>query len=98
MKVHLALNHFIACRVHVVLSLRAELCEDFVDGTFVGVDWSWLAMDGAITKAPLGGGKIQRLRPPDDRAGPFSGPSATRLALVRFVVRGGDRVARIRKR
>ena len=22
-----------------------------------GLDWSWLSMDGAITKAPLGGGK-----------------------------------------
>ena len=22
-----------------------------------GIDWSWLAMDGAMTKAPLGGGK-----------------------------------------
>lgn len=22
-----------------------------------GIDWSWLAMDGAITKAPLGGEK-----------------------------------------
>ena len=22
-----------------------------------GVDWDWLAMDGAMTKAPLGGGK-----------------------------------------
>ena len=23
----------------------------------VGIDWEWLAMDGAMTKAPLGGGK-----------------------------------------
>ena len=23
-----------------------------------GIDWAWLSMDGAITKAPLGGGKI----------------------------------------
>lgn len=23
-----------------------------------GLDWAWLSMDGAITKAPLGGGKI----------------------------------------
>jgi transposase len=22
-----------------------------------GLDWSWLSMDGAMTKAPLGGGK-----------------------------------------
>jgi transposase len=24
-----------------------------------GIDWAWLSMDGAITKAPLGGGKIR---------------------------------------
>lgn len=24
---------------------------------FKGIDWSWLSMDGAMTKAPLGGGK-----------------------------------------
>jgi len=24
---------------------------------FVGIDWTWLAMDGAMTKAPLGGKK-----------------------------------------
>lgn len=24
-----------------------------------GLDWAWLSMDGAITKAPLGGGKIR---------------------------------------
>lgn len=24
-----------------------------------GIDWSWLAMDGAMTKAPLGGEKIR---------------------------------------
>ncbi len=23
----------------------------------VGIEWSWLSMDGATTKAPLGGGK-----------------------------------------
>jgi putative transposase len=30
-----------------------------------GVDWDWLAMDGALTKAPLGGGKngAQSYRP-----------------------------------
>ena len=22
-----------------------------------GIDWSWVSMDGAMTKAPLGGGK-----------------------------------------
>ena len=25
-----------------------------------GLDWSWLSMDGAMTKAPLGGGKNRR--------------------------------------
>lgn len=25
--------------------------------TLVGLDWSWLSMDGAMNKAPLGGGK-----------------------------------------
>jgi putative transposase len=25
---------------------------------FVGIDWNWLAMDGAMTKAPLGGGDV----------------------------------------
>ena len=25
-----------------------------------GLDWSWLSMDGAMTKAPLGGGKHRR--------------------------------------
>ena len=31
-----------------------------------GIDWGWLAMDGAMTKAPLGGGKN---RPQSDRPG-----------------------------
>lgn len=26
-------------------------------GGAVGIDWSWLALDGAMTKAPLGGEK-----------------------------------------
>lgn len=30
----------------------------------VGIDWSWLSMDGAMTKAPLGG---EKLRPQPDR-------------------------------
>jgi transposase len=32
---------------------------------FKGIDWSWLALDGAMTKAPLGGGKnrSQSMRP-----------------------------------
>ncbi len=34
----------------------------------VGIDWSWLAMDGAMTKAPLGG---EKNRPESD--GPRQG-------------------------
>ena len=30
-----------------------------------GIDWAWLAMDGAMTKAPLGGKKVGK--PPTDR-------------------------------
>lgn len=30
----------------------------------VGIDWSWLSMDGAMTKAPLGGGKRWAPTPP----------------------------------
>jgi putative transposase len=29
-----------------------------------GIDWAWLAMDGAMTKAPLGGGKRWARTPP----------------------------------
>lgn len=34
-----------------------------------GIDWAWLAMDGAMTKAPLGGGKGGQAsdRPREDR-------------------------------
>ena len=45
-----------------VLLWQAALCGyDALEG----LDWSWLALDGAMTKAPLGGGKNrpQSLRP-----------------------------------
>ena len=34
-----------------------------------GIDWSWLSMDGAMTKSPLGGekGRSQSLRPRQSR-------------------------------
>jgi hypothetical protein len=32
----------------------------------VGIDWAWLCMDGAMTKAPLGG-KILRFQPDRSR-------------------------------
>lgn len=35
---------------------------------FVGLDWSWLSMDGAMTKAPLGGEK-NRAQPNGPRQG-----------------------------
>jgi len=35
---------------------------------FVGVDWSWLSMDGAMSKAPLGGEKT-RSQPDGSRQG-----------------------------
>jgi transposase len=38
----------------------------------VGIDWSWLAMDGALTKAPLGGAKP---RAPSPRPGQGRSPA-----------------------
>ena len=35
-----------------------------------GIDWSWLAMDGAMTKAPLGGAPRGRIRRTAARAEP----------------------------
>lgn len=35
-----------------------------------GIDWNWLSMDGAMTKAPLGGGEK---RPQSDRPGQTGG-------------------------
>jgi transposase len=37
--------------------------------TLQGIDWEWLAMDGAMTKAPLGGekGRQESDRPREDR-------------------------------
>ena len=37
---------------------------------FVGVDWRWLSMDGAMTKAPLGEKKRGRIRPTAPRVAP----------------------------
>ena len=34
-----------------------------------GLDWSWLSMDGAMTKAPLGGGKPAAIPPTEVRLG-----------------------------
>jgi putative transposase len=40
-----------------------------------GIDWEWLAMDGAMTKAPLGGGKVGKN--PTDR-----GKQGTKRSLL----------------
>ena len=34
-----------------------------------GLDWSWLSMDGAMTKSPLGGGKPAPIPPTEARPG-----------------------------
>ena len=39
------------------------------DGGSAGIDWTWLAMDGALTKAPLGGGEPAPTRPTGARVG-----------------------------
>lgn len=52
----------------------------------IGIDWSWLAVDGAMTKAPLGG---PRTGPnPTDRA---KGGRSARSSLRRVVSRSGSR-------
>lgn len=45
----------------------------------IGIDWSWLAADGAMTKAPLGGGRTGPN--PTDRA--KKGRSARSFARLR---------------
>ena len=46
-----------------------------------GIDWEWLAMDGAMTKAPLGEGKRwARIRPTAARAAPNAASSPTAVA------------------
>jgi transposase len=44
---------------------------------FVGIDWRWLSMDGAITKAPLGGEK-NRTQPNRPRQGRHQAQPADR--------------------
>ena len=34
-----------------------------------GIEWDWLSMDGAMTKAPRGGGNPARIRPTAPKAG-----------------------------
>ena len=42
----------------------------------VGIDWTWLSLDGAMGKAPLGGGKPAPTRPTAASAGSSAGSSA----------------------
>jgi putative transposase len=51
----------------------------------VGIDWSWLAADGAMTKAPLGGPKTGAN--PTDRA---KGGRSARSSLRRVAFRSGS--------
>ena len=44
----------------------------------IGIDWSWLAADGAMTKAPLGGAKTGP-NPTDRAKGGRSARSSSRL-------------------
>ena len=41
------------------------------------IDWGWLAMDGAMTKAPLGGAPRDRIRRTGARPGPSAASSPT---------------------
>jgi transposase len=42
-------------KASVFLELWKMALEDYDE--LKGIDWSWQSMDGAMTKAPLGGGK-----------------------------------------
>ena len=53
-----------------------------------GIDWTWLALDGAMGKAPLGGGKN---RPQPHRPGPARGRAFAAHRRPRRPARGGDR-------
>src|SRR3954451_4435530 len=53
-----------------------------------GIDWTWLALDGAIGKAPLGG---EKNRPQSDRPGQKRGQALAADRRSRRAPRGGDR-------
>jgi putative transposase len=52
-----------------------------------GIDWAWLSMDGAMTKAPLGGGKN---RPQSDGSRQGRGQAQPAHGGGRRADRGGD--------
>ena len=53
-----------------------------------GIEWTWLALDGAMGKAPLGGGKN---RPQSHRSRQARGQALTADRRPRGPARGGDR-------
>jgi transposase len=53
-----------------------------------GIEWRWLALDGATGKAPLGGGKN---RPQSHRQGQARGQALVADRRSRGAARGGDR-------
>src|SRR5439155_14951969 len=52
-----------------------------------GIDWNWLAMDGAMTKAPLGG---EKNRPQSDRSGQERGETQPADRGARVANRADD--------
>jgi len=53
-----------------------------------GIDWTWLALDGAMGKAPLGGGEN---RPQSDGSGQARGQALAADRRPRRPARGGHR-------
>ena len=53
-----------------------------------GIEWTWLALDGAMGKVPLGGGKN---RPQSNRQGPTRGQALAADRWPRGPARGDDR-------
>ena len=49
-----------------------------------GLDWSWVSMDGALTKSPLGGGKNRRQLPRHETGAGYGGQPAERRRVARF--------------
>jgi putative transposase len=52
-----------------------------------GIDWEWLSLDGAMTKAPLGG---EKNRPQSDRPGQSRGQAQPADGGPRGAAGGGD--------
>ena len=72
-------------RAGVFLKLWQAGLEQFDE--FCGIDWQWLSMDGAMTKAPLGG---EKNRPQSDRSGQERGETQPAHRGVRLANRSDD--------